>query len=173
MKSKKNTSQGCIECGVQLSIGENWTASREKRGQYKCSPCVAAYHRSYREKNSASTNKSSNEYYYRNKDRISAREKAKREKNPGFFKARNSEYSKRNKGVVNAKTYRYRSSKLKRTPAWSDLDAITKIYVECPKGKEVDHIYPLQGERVSGLHVPENLQYLTRSENASKSNRYG
>ncbi|MES2634084.1 MAG: HNH endonuclease signature motif containing protein [Pseudomonadota bacterium] len=72
-----------------------------------------------------------------------------------------------------------RSKKLQRTPPWSDLDAMRAIYAEARRlskatgtAHHVDHIIPLQGKTVSGLHVHTNLQILTGSENSKKRNRY-
>ena len=62
--------------------------------------------------------------------------------------------------------------KLRRTPAWADVVAIRKFYAACPPGHHVDHIVPLQGKQVSGLHVLNNLQYLPDAENLSKGNKF-
>lgn len=59
-----------------------------------------------------------------------------------------------------------------RTPRWSDLDKIKEFYKNRPKGMHVDHIIPLRGNFVSGLHILENLQYLPKAENYKKNNRF-
>lgn len=66
----------------------------------------------------------------------------------------------------------YRAAKLKRTPAWADLDKIKEFYDNCPRGYHVDHIVPLQGEHISGLHIETNLQYLPAIDNIKKGNKF-
>ena len=65
------------------------------------------------------------------------------------------------------------------TPSWANKDKIKEIYTQAQTltrdtgiQHEVDHIIPLQGKLVSGLHVEDNLQILTRKENRAKHNRY-
>ena len=61
--------------------------------------------------------------------------------------------------------------RLKRVPAWSEKELIQQFYEDCPEGYEVDHVIPLQGKTVSGLHVLSNLQYLPMMENRTKGNK--
>lgn len=68
------------------------------------------------------------------------------------------------------KTYSRRLRRL-RTPKWANKSEIEKFYLNCPAGYEVDHIIPFKGKTVSGLHVHNNLQYLTPSQNRVKGNR--
>jgi hypothetical protein len=74
---------------------------------------------------------------------------------------------------------RRRVVKLQRTPPWADQDKILAIYRQARAMTDatgvvhhVDHVYPLQGELVSGLHVHTNLQVLPWRENVSKGNRF-
>ena len=67
-----------------------------------------------------------------------------------------------------------RKHKIKQQkPLWADMSKIRDIYLNCPQRYHVDHIIPLKGKTVSGLHVESNLQYLEASENMRKHNKFG
>jgi hypothetical protein len=94
---------------------------------------------------------------------------------------RDAEYARNNPHIFAAKTRKRKAAKLQRTPAWLSAEhkeQINKIYWEAAEISKlvgefytIDHIVPLQGKTVSGLHVPWNLQILSKSENSSKGNR--
>lgn len=69
-----------------------------------------------------------------------------------------------------------RALKLNATPPWLTnvhKDEIQQIYKQAALDDgHVDHIVPLQGKIVCGLHVPWNLQVLPKSENLKKYNKF-
>lgn len=76
-------------------------------------------------------------------------------------------------GVTSKQHNISRRSLLKRVcPTWADNVEIRKVYKNCPTDMAVDHIVPLKGELVCGLHVHNNLQYLSKSDNSKKKNSW-
>lgn len=106
-------------------------------------------------------------YYHRNKE-------ISREKHKAWAQA--------NKGKVLARVRKYELAKINRTPQWLDKEdvwVIQEIYDLSYKRTEmtgvkwhVDHIIPLQGKSVSGLHVPANLQVIPAIINMGKGNKF-
>jgi len=102
--------------------------------------------------------------------------------NPALVKQRKAEYSKTRRFVINEAVARRKAAKLMRTPLWVGPDErwlMREAYeLAAVRTKmlgflwHVDHIIPLQGARVSGLHVPNNLQVLPALANIRKKNHY-
>jgi len=82
-------------------------------------------------------------------------------------------YAKTDKGKAAAKRaiIKRRAVKFKALPRWVCVTEVNSFIDECPDGFHIDHIIPLAGEVVCGLHVLENLQYLPADENRRKSNK--
>jgi len=90
-------------------------------------------------------------------------------------------YKKANPHKVIADVAKRRAAKQRRTPMWLtkkdfiDIEAFYKLAKEKTQESgilwHVDHIVPLQGETVSGLHVPLNLRVVPWNENLSKGNK--
>jgi hypothetical protein len=93
-----------------------------------------------------------------------------------------SSYQKANRYKKNAIEAKRHTSKLKRTPLWLTKDQLDQIehfywlsrdlYNVTGQKYNVDHIVPLQGKGVCGLHVPWNLQVLPVDINIAKGNKF-
>lgn len=108
-----------------------------------------------------------------------AREQRSRSKN---YLSHLKKYREKSKPIRAKIQMKRKTSKLQRMPKWLtefDLLKIKCYYqVAAMYSKEsgfdwhVDHVIPLQGKNVSGLHVPSNLQIIPAIENMRKNNHY-
>ena len=121
------------------------------------------------------------QYYAERSASIQAKRKLRLELNPEL-KEKLVEYEKQhyenNKHLYVARLNKRRAVKFSATPLWADLEAIKRIYKESRRVSietgilhHVDHIVPLQGGIVSGLHVEYNLQIIPAKQNLSKANK--
>lgn len=85
----------------------------------------------------------------------------------------------KNPGKYLAKKNAQNAAKKKRLPVWADLKKIEMVYIKAKKltkktgiQQHVDHIIPLVGKLVSGLHIHENLQIIPATLNLKKNNRF-
>lgn len=103
--------------------------------------------------------------------------------NPEKYNAKQRKWCKNNLDKFNAKWHRRNAAKKNRTPKWltkhhyklMEMYSTQAKYLSEVTGMKwtVDHIIPLQGKNVSGLHVPWNLRVIPASENYSKGNKIG
>jgi hypothetical protein len=107
-----------------------------------------------------------------NKDRSNEIKRVYADKHKDRCLKASSESRKRNRPARSAECAAYKARKAQRTPKWADLEKIKQIYKDCPRGLAVDHIVPLFGRNVCGLHVENNLQYLTKQQNSKKGNKF-
>lgn len=148
----------CNKCKFIKSVEFFHKDSSSKDGFHTlCKECKNASRRAWKKNNILKNRKSSNSYYKRNAE---------------VYKKAAKKWRKLNPGKTNFMTAKRRSWIKRATPSWANLEKIMQIYMQCPKGYHVDHIIPLRGKDICGLHIESNLQYLPASENIKKGNRY-
>jgi hypothetical protein len=151
------------------------------------------YKKAYRQANKEAIAKYTKAHYQANKEAIAVRMKAYREANKEaiaeYDKAHyqaNKEaiaeqkkaYRKANPHISNVYCAKRRASKLQATPLWANKEHIDSIYYLASINRKaghdvnVDHIVPLQSDKVCGLHCESNLQLLQGSDNKAKGNRH-
>ncbi len=93
--------------------------------------------------------------------------------NPVRVKDSGKRFRQNNKGNVNAKNAARQAHIKTATPPWADLEKIRAIYdAAASAGLEVDHIVPLRGRLVCGLHCEANLRAIEPEENRRKTNSF-
>ena len=156
-------------------LGTNWYASEA---------AVESRKKSY-QKHAEIAKARSNEYYYDNKEEILAKAKQKRENNPlteeqkEWRRQYTRAYYQQNKPAYYDYSVRRKRTIAEQTPGWANKEAILEIYRQCiDLNKEsgcvayhVDHIIPLNGDLVCGLHVETNLQIIEAEMNLKKGNK--
>lgn len=170
------TRSGLTPCakGCDVFLGARIKTCKKCKSLFdgiRCKKCAKEYMRSYNKL-----------YRAKNIDRIKENDKNWQKLNPEKVNSRSKNWRLSHPDRHNAKEARRRASKILRVPSWltkSDWIEINWAYkMAQDKSKEsgllyeVDHIIPLRGENISGLHCPQNLQIITKSENCSKSNKF-
>ena len=155
----RKTKGSCLEC-----VKEDWAVDNERRKEKPKTEAAKA---------------AGKRYYEKNRQTVIARAAAR----PTEEKRRlQAEYKNRNVDVVRADTSVRKRRHREATPRWltpSERLQMRELYVQARKMTEltreryvVDHIVPLRGESVCGLHVPWNLRVITQDENLKKSNKH-
>ena len=148
-----------------------------------------AWNKAYREKHKEELKAKRKIYLEKEetKEKVRASDKAWYEANKERTKehklAYMKAYRKDKKEIANANKAKRKAATLNRTPSWltkEDLEEMKDIYRMASRRQEVegiayhvDHIIPMQGKIISGLHVPSNLQILKAKDNITKGNKYG
>lgn len=160
------TARFCQLCGIDITTKRKDAKFCSRVHKRKTSDAKRNYAVEY-QKNAVIRREQSLGYYYANHAQSKAQQLVRQKTNPAAY------------AVAAAK---HRAVKLQRTPTWLNEDdywLIAQAYeLAALRTKlfgfswHVDHILPLKGKAVSGLHVPNNLQVLPGLQNIAKNNKF-
>ena len=162
----------CVDCHAKKCIESQrkWRAANPEKQQ------------EYSKKYAAAHAESTKQWRALNKDRCADNQRKWNAKNRDRRNQLSNDWRIKNKATMIALKAKRRADILSRTPKWltkDDMWLIKQAY-EIAKLRtkvtgiawQVDHVIPLRGRRVSGLHVPLNLQVVPMTVNLKKGNSY-
>lgn len=162
----------CIEC-VKVAGVDRYKNNRDAQ--------LASWRKWY-EANKDVHHARSRRWQAANLDRTHANAKAWAAANPEKIKARRNRYIERHPDKYTAWAVASVARRAKRMPKWLSADdkwLLRQAYALAKQRTEmfgfvweVDHIIPLRGAEVSGLHAPTNVQVIPKALNRMKRNMY-
>jgi uncharacterized protein (DUF924 family) len=189
----------CIECKQKFDKGyyvKNKERLLKKVKHYAEAnkDKITQYHLEYYARNQENMKKRSSKRYKEKREEISQKSKEYYQKNSKEICVRVSQYNRKNKEKIRVarKAYALKNSAVlsaakanrkkhvkKATPFWADMHLIKikhkeRVAMTNMTGLEhhVDHIVPLQGENVCGLHIASNMRVILARDNISKRNKW-
>ena len=178
LDGERYVSGGCVACVAKnLKLGRKANPERTKAHKAKARLRIANTPELKAKKNASDA-----AYRRANKEKCTATIRQWREKNRALSNSYVRKAKAKNPSIVLANTVKRRLVKIHRTPIWLTPDdhwMIEQAYeLAALRTKlfgfawHVDHIIPLQGKLVSGLHTPYNLQVIPGAENVRKLNHF-
>ena len=172
--------KSCTKCKIKKNLSEYRKRSDSKDGHsHICKICLSKDNKEYRSRPEIKTKikKIQKDYYEKNKPKLLKKMKKYYQENKKSCNKNAYKYAKNNRGKRNA----LNSKRRKATPKWltdNQKKEMENLYIKCKDMEKlddvkyhVDHIIPINGKNVCGLHVPWNLQILKACENRKKSNK--
>jgi hypothetical protein len=169
----------CSKCAEVKPYTDFSKGSRYRdRHQSYCKQCASAAGVEWSKKNRERHRANSRAFYVTNLEAERVRIALWREQNRELARQLTKAWERANPDNVAARASLRRSRLLNACPAWASRDEIKSIYTEAARMSRetgalyhVDHIIPLAGKDVCGLHVPWNLRAIPAQENQRKWNK--
>ena len=163
-------------------LSEEERIRRRKESQRKYDLINQERKRAWRLQNAERLKEYAKNHYQENKEEYIERAAIWHAENKDKHRLSQAKHKRENRAAATADTAKYRADKDKRTPNWlTEFDHIhiKALYqLAAMRTREsgfpwhVDHVIPLRGKNVSGLHTPANMRVIPGEENERKNNQF-